>query len=56
MKLQHELKRPVPYASIRQEALAGLLRVGDQLDNRFSRLFREHGLTLSRFKIGRAHV
>jgi len=56
MKLQHELKRPVPYASIRQEALAGLLRVGDQLDNRFSRLFREHGLTLSRFNVLRSLV
>ncbi len=51
MKLQHELKRPVPFASPQQEALVNLLRVGDQLDNRLSRLFREHGLTVSRFNI-----
>ncbi len=54
MKLQHELKRPIPYASPQQEALANLLRVGDQLDNRLSRLFREHGLTLSRFNVLRS--
>ncbi len=51
MKIQHELKRPVPYASPQQETLVNLLRIGDQLDNRFSRLFREHGLTVSRFNI-----
>ena len=51
MKLQHELKRPLPYASLKQEALANLLRVGDQLDNRLSKHFREHGLTLSRFNV-----
>lgn len=51
MKLQHELKRPVPFASVQQETLVGLLRIGDQLDNRLSRLFRELGLTLSRFNV-----
>lgn len=51
MKLQQELKRPVPFASIEQETLVNLLRIGDQLDNRLSRLFREHGLTLSRFNV-----
>ncbi len=51
MKLQQELKRPVPFASAQQEALVNLLRIGDQLDNRFSRFFREHGLTLSRFNV-----
>ncbi len=51
MKLQHELKRPVPFASIQQETLVGLLRIGDQLDNRLSRLFRDLGLTLSRFNV-----
>lgn len=54
MKLQHELKRPLPYASSQQEALANLLRVGDQLDNRLSKHFREHGLTLSRFNVLRS--
>lgn len=51
MKLHHELKRPIPFATIHQEALLNLLRVGDQLDNRLSRFFREHGLTLSRFNV-----
>lgn len=51
MKIQHELKRPVPFSTPQQETLVNLLRVGDQLDNRLSRLFREHGLTLSRFNI-----
>ncbi len=51
MKLHEELLRPVPFRSIEQEALLNLLRIGDQLDNRLSRLFREHGLTLSRFNL-----
>jgi DNA-binding MarR family transcriptional regulator len=54
MKLQHELKRPLPYASLKQEALANLLRIGDQLDNRLSKHFRKHGLTLSRFNVLRS--
>ncbi len=56
MKLQHELLRPLPFASPHQEALLNLLRVGDQLDNRLSRLFREHGLTLSRFNVLRSLI
>lgn len=56
MKLQHELKRPVPFASLQQETLVGLLRIGDQLDNRLSRLFRDLGLTLSRFNVLRILV
>lgn len=56
MKLQHELKRPVPFVTPQQETLVGLLRVGDQLDNRLSRLFRELGLTLSRFNVLRILV
>ncbi|WP_153556261.1 MarR family winged helix-turn-helix transcriptional regulator [Roseimaritima sediminicola] len=51
MKLQQELKRPVPFASSQQETLLNLLRAGDQLENRLSRLFREHGLTVSRFNV-----
>lgn len=54
MKLQDELKRPIPYASIQQETLLNLLRAGDQIENRLSRLFREHGLTLSRFNVLRS--
>lgn len=51
MNLREELKRPVPFASLEQETLLNLLRVGDQLDNKVSRLFRTHGLTLSRFNV-----
>lgn len=54
MKLQHELKRPTPFASPQQEALLNLLRAADQLENRLARLFREHGLTLSRFNVLRS--
>ncbi|WP_146593471.1 MarR family winged helix-turn-helix transcriptional regulator [Novipirellula galeiformis] len=56
MKLQHELKRPQPFASTEQETLLNLLRIGDQLENRLSRHFREHGLTLSRFNVLRSLV
>lgn len=51
MNLREELKRPVPFSSLQQETLLNLLRVGDQIANRVSRLFREHGLTLSRFNV-----
>ncbi|TWT73072.1 HTH-type transcriptional regulator MhqR [Allorhodopirellula solitaria] len=54
MKLQEELKRPAPYTSLQQETLVNLLRAGDQIENRLSRLFREHGLTLSRFNVLRS--
>ena len=54
MNLQQELHRPVPFATPQQETLLNLLRVGDQIDNRMSRLFREHGLTLSRFNVLRS--
>lgn len=56
MKLQEEIHRPEPFASVDQEALLNLLRIGDQLDNRLSRLFREHDLTLSRFNVLRSLV
>ncbi|MCR9211085.1 MULTISPECIES: MarR family winged helix-turn-helix transcriptional regulator [Rhodopirellula] len=54
MNLQQELNRPQPFRCLDQEVLLNFLRIGDQLDNRFSRLFREHGLTLSRFNILRS--
>lgn len=54
MKLHEELRRPGPFRSLEQEAILNLLRIGDQLDNRLSRLFRDHGLTLSRFNLLRS--
>ncbi|QDT10876.1 MarR family winged helix-turn-helix transcriptional regulator [Planctomycetes bacterium K23_9] len=56
MKLHEELKRSEPFATSEQETLLNLLRAGDQIDNRLSRLFREHGLTLSRFNVLRSLI
>jgi DNA-binding MarR family transcriptional regulator len=50
-KLQHELKKKRPFASLEQEAALCVLRTGDQLEIRFARLFREHGLTPSQYNI-----
>jgi DNA-binding MarR family transcriptional regulator len=56
MKLQEELKRPIAFASTEQETLLNLLRIGDQLQNRLSRFFRDQGLTLSRFNVLRSLI
>ena len=50
-KLQHELKRKRPFESPEQEAALGILRTSDQLQIRFSRLFRKHGLTPSQYNV-----
>lgn len=50
-KLQHELKKKQPFAQAEQEACLNLLRTNDQLQIRFARLFREHGLTSSQYNI-----
>src|SRR5262245_7202215 len=50
-KLQQELKKKRPFASLEQEAALGVLRTNDQLQIRFARLFREHGLTSSQYNI-----
>ena len=50
-KLQHELKKKRPFESPEQEAALGVLRTSDQLQIRFARLFREHGLTPSQYNI-----
>src|SRR5436309_13800027 len=50
-KLQHELKKKRPFESPGQEAALSLLRTSDQLQIRFGRLFREHGLTPSQYNI-----
>lgn len=49
--LQHELKKNRPFESPEQEAALGVLRTSDQLQIRFARLFREHGLTPSQYNI-----
>jgi DNA-binding MarR family transcriptional regulator len=50
-KLQHELKKKQPFEWPEQEAALGLLRTSDQLQIRFARLFREHGLTPAQYNI-----
>jgi DNA-binding MarR family transcriptional regulator len=50
-KLQHELKKKRPFESPEQEAALGIVRTSDQLQIRFARLFREHGLTPSQYSI-----
>jgi DNA-binding MarR family transcriptional regulator len=50
-KLQHELKKKRPFESPEQEATLELLRTSDQLQIRFARLFREHGLTPSQYNV-----
>src|SRR6202040_1404443 len=50
-KLQHELKKKRPFESPEEEALISVVRTSDQLQIRFARLFREHGLTPSQYNI-----
>ena len=44
-RLQHELKKKQPFASLDQEVLLNMLRTNDQLQIRLERLFRQYGLT-----------
>ena len=50
-KLQHELKKKRPFESLEQEAALNLLRTNDQLQIRFTRLFRDFGLTPSQYNV-----
>jgi DNA-binding MarR family transcriptional regulator len=49
--LQHELKKKHPFASPEQEAALNVLRTNDQLQIRFTRLFRDYGLTPSQYNV-----
>ncbi len=49
--LQHELKKKRPFDSSQQEAALSVLRTSDQLQIRFARLLREHGLTPSQYNV-----
>jgi DNA-binding MarR family transcriptional regulator len=49
--LQQELKKKRPFDSLEQEAALNIFRTSDQLQIRFARLFREHGLTSSQYNI-----
>lgn len=50
-KLQRELKKKRPFESPEQEAALNVVRTNDQLQIRFSRLFRDYGLTPSQYNI-----
>src|ERR687888_59709 len=50
-KLQHELKKKRPFESPEQEAALSVLRTSDQLQIRFARLLREHGLTHAQYNV-----
>ncbi|QDU78929.1 HTH-type transcriptional regulator MgrA [Polystyrenella longa] len=50
-KLQLELKKKTGFETLEKEAMLNLLRTGDQFQNRYGRLFREHGLTSSQYNV-----
>lgn len=50
-KLQSELKKKHPFASLEQEAALNVVRSNDLLQIRFARLFREFGLTSAQYNI-----
>lgn len=50
-RLQGELKKRGPFASLEQEAMLNILRSNDQFQNRFGRLFRQYGLTASQYNV-----
>ncbi len=50
-QLQSELKKKRPFESLEQEVLLNLARSGDQAQIRFTRLFREYGLTPSQYNV-----
>jgi DNA-binding MarR family transcriptional regulator len=50
-KLQHEIGKRRPFATLQEETLLNLLRAGDQMQIHFTRLFRQHGLTPSQYNV-----
>ena len=50
-KLQQELKKRQPFASLEQEAILTLVRTGDQIQLCFARLFRVHDLTPAQYNV-----
>ena len=50
-RLQHELKKRGPFASLAQEVILSLARTTDQLLIRGERLLREHALTGSQYNV-----
>lgn len=50
-RLQNEVKKKHPFASLEQEAALNLARTNDRVAIRFERLFREFDLTSSQYNI-----
>jgi DNA-binding MarR family transcriptional regulator len=50
-KLQDELSKRQPFATVEQEVVLNLFRTSDRLHHRFARLFREYNLTPSQYNI-----
>jgi DNA-binding MarR family transcriptional regulator len=50
-KLQRELGKKRPFESPQEEAALAVLRTGDQVQHRFARLFRQHGLFPSQYNV-----
>jgi DNA-binding MarR family transcriptional regulator len=50
-KLQQELRKRRPFESAEQEATLNLMRTSDQIQIRFTRLFRQYELTPSQYNI-----
>ena len=50
-RLQNEVKKRQPFASLEQEATLNLVRTNDRIAIRFERLFREFELTPSQYNI-----
>lgn len=50
-RLQQELKKKRPFELLEEEASLNVLRTNDQIQIRFSRLFREHELTPSQYNV-----
>jgi len=50
-RLQHELKKKRPFASSAEEAMLNLMRGADLAQIRFTRLFRDFGITPSQYNV-----
>ncbi|HVU86660.1 MAG TPA: MarR family transcriptional regulator [Pirellulales bacterium] len=50
-RLQRELKKKRPFDAVEQEVALGIVRTSDQLQHRFTRLFRDFGLTPSQYNV-----
>jgi MarR family transcriptional regulator, 2-MHQ and catechol-resistance regulon repressor len=49
--LYQELKKKRPFASLEEEGTLNMLRTADQVQIRFTRLFRDFGLTQSQYNV-----